>query len=458
MVPMTGFKWLLCPLLLIVLFGTEAKANTFTAASCNQTDVQSAINLASNGDTVNIPNGTCSWTGSINLTKQITLQGVSTTCYTVGACGLVIQDNNTNTCNGSPCPDNAVLLIVNQGASFHTVIANMSFQPGASLPANNAGAYILVRGNGGLVPLLHDVYTNENNFQLEQAIQWMVTGGVIWHLFVDSTNNTNGACGGPILGSDSGSLLIKGNKNWDDASTMGTLDDGTNNTYIEDSTFQFVGQSPDMDDNARVVLRHVTFTNISGMLTHGPTSTFGARHVEIYDNTFNYTNTNKDAQRWVWGRAGTFVITGNTVAANSGGCHGTRDSWTFIVESATRGTGHGCCTSLQCFHQPGTGSDGTSGHTSMSPSQTPNDTFQQSDPIYIWGNSGAGASKLGMNDADMSCNTGNTTATFFHANQQYFLDNGAKPGWTRFTYPHPLRGTSSVGTPAPPTNLSAVVQ
>ena len=38
---------------------------------------------------------------------------------------------------------------------------------------------------------------------------------------------------------------------------MGTLDStGTQNTYIEDSVFNNVGQAPDVDDNGRVVLRH----------------------------------------------------------------------------------------------------------------------------------------------------------------------------------------------------------
>src|SRR5262249_5708899 len=38
-----------------------AHAATRTAASCNQTDVQNAINQAVDGDTVQIPAGTCTW-------------------------------------------------------------------------------------------------------------------------------------------------------------------------------------------------------------------------------------------------------------------------------------------------------------------------------------------------------------------------------------------------------------
>jgi hypothetical protein len=432
--------WLVVAFLLTPLFGREVQANTITAASCQTSDVQAAVNSASDGDTVVIPNGSCTWTNGITTTKQITIQGAS-----VG--GVVITDG----------AGGADLLTMTSGNSYHVTIANLKF-----LPGTGTGNYITMHGTGTMVPLMHDMDFNLPNFQLKHAVQWLVNGGVIWNTTFESTNNLSGACGSQI-GSDSGSLLIKSNIPWDDASTMGTLDaNGDKNVYIEDSTFSYVGQAPDMDDNARVVLRHDTFSNISGMLTHGPTSAYGGRQVEIYDNTFSFTNLNRDIQRWVWGRAGTFVITGNSVDAITSGCHGSRDSWVFIVESATYKTGHGCCTSWMCWHQPGSGSDGTSGHSYLSTSQTPNDTYQQSDPIYIWGNTGTGASKFGMNDQPDSCGNGLTTSDFLHSGTDYFLDAGAKPGWSRYPYPHPLRqgvgSTSSNSNVAAPSGLTATVQ
>lgn len=414
---------------------------TFTAASCNTSDVQTAINSAANGDTVVIPNGSCSWSSGISTGKQITLQGAT-------AGGVTITHN----------AGSGTLLTVNIGSSFHTTIANLNF-----LPGGGTGNYITVQGTG-MVPLMHDCRFNLPNFQLQQAVQWNVTGGVIWNTTFESTQNLSGACGSQV-GSDSGCLVVKPTKNWDDASTLGALDTtGTNNLYIEDSVFSNVGQCPDMDDNARVVVRHSQIIGSSG-LTHGPTSTYGGRQFEFYDNAMTYPNINRNLNRYFWTRAGTGVITGNSVQALSGQCYGNKDSFTFIVESATRAQSHGCCTSYMCFHQPGSGSDGTSGHTFLSPSQTPYDSFQQSDPIYIWNNTGAGQTNVGLNDSDMSCSTGNTTATFFVRNRDYFVDgtsnpnNGAKPGWARFTYPHPLRqGTGAGSSPAPPTNLQATVQ
>src|SRR5207237_9186210 len=116
-------------------------------------------------------------------------------------------------------------------------------------------------------------------FNLETAVQWIVTGEVIWHTTFEATQNLSGTCCSEI-GSDSGSLVVKPGIPWDNASTLGTLDSsGTTNLYIEDSTFSYVGQAPDMDDNARVVVRHTSFIGSSG-LTHGPTSTYGGRQFE----------------------------------------------------------------------------------------------------------------------------------------------------------------------------------
>lgn len=45
----------------------KASANTITAASCSQTDVQNAINSASDGDTVLVPAGSCVWSNGVTI-------------------------------------------------------------------------------------------------------------------------------------------------------------------------------------------------------------------------------------------------------------------------------------------------------------------------------------------------------------------------------------------------------
>jgi hypothetical protein len=403
---------------------------TINAASCAVTDVSAAIATAANGDTVQIPNGSCTWTSGISTSKQITLQGAS-----VGGVTITHQAGAAD------------LLSFTIGSSFRTTIANLRFMPGTG-----TGNYLTVDGSG-LPPLLHDSYFNVPNFQLKHAVQWFVTGGVIWNTTFESTNNLSGACGTQV-GSDSGSLVVKPKISWDAASTMGTLDTNCDkNLYIEDSVLSNVGQMPDVDDGGRVVLRHNQIISAAG-LTHGTTSSYGGRHVEIYDNTMTYPNTKRNLNRWFWFRGGTSVITGNAIDAISGSCYGNKSSFVFAVENAQRSDGgHGCCTGYMCFHQPGSGSDGSSGHTNLSAGQSPNDSFQISDPVYIWGNSGTGSGvgKVGLNEGQpLQCGSGAfSTASFFKLNRDYFVDSGAKPGWARYPYPHPLRGSVGPGIPAP---------
>src|SRR5215469_3352790 len=65
-------------LALSTLLAFGAKAATINAASTSLTDVQTAINSASTGDTVQLPTGTSHWTAAISLTKSITILGNGT--------------------------------------------------------------------------------------------------------------------------------------------------------------------------------------------------------------------------------------------------------------------------------------------------------------------------------------------------------------------------------------------
>lgn len=53
------------------------------AATCSQADVQSAVNAAADGNTVVVPNGTCTWNDPVRLSNT---KGVTLRCQTVGSC------------------------------------------------------------------------------------------------------------------------------------------------------------------------------------------------------------------------------------------------------------------------------------------------------------------------------------------------------------------------------------
>ena len=53
----------------------KAVAATITAASCSSANVQAAINSASRGDTVSVPEGSCTWSSEVAIDKAIRIQG-----------------------------------------------------------------------------------------------------------------------------------------------------------------------------------------------------------------------------------------------------------------------------------------------------------------------------------------------------------------------------------------------
>jgi hypothetical protein len=87
------------------VFGAaHVKAATVNASSCSASAVQSAINSASNGDTVSVPAGNCTWSSQINLlnAKGVSLigAGAGKTVITVGTTGPVLgMDTITGTNN-----------------------------------------------------------------------------------------------------------------------------------------------------------------------------------------------------------------------------------------------------------------------------------------------------------------------------------------------------------------------
>jgi hypothetical protein len=275
-------------------------------------------------------------------------------------------------------------------------------------------------GSGSKVPLLNDcAFEIKNRFGNSTdvvAVSWLAQGGVVWNSYFVGVG---GGLGGQCC-PEGGSILLRSPRAWNTPSTMGGLDaNGTINVYFEDSTFKDFGQSPDVDDNGRLVIRYSLLDGLSG-LTHGFTSSFGGRHVEYYNNTFQSTTNNRNiAGRYFWLRAGTGVFTDNVVTSQNQG-YGTP----ILLDIGDN-------TSPQPYpqaRQPGWGHNGST---------------NVSDPIYIWNQSGNAAYTWDVN---------NGWGSNVQLNRDIFVNNGAKPGYSKYTYPHPLRGsgTASSGTTSGP--------
>ena len=76
---------------LFLLASGAAQAKNITALSPSLANVSTAINSAANGDTVVVPAGTAVWTGTLVITKGITLMGQTTTNPVAGT-----ADDKTN--------------------------------------------------------------------------------------------------------------------------------------------------------------------------------------------------------------------------------------------------------------------------------------------------------------------------------------------------------------------------
>jgi hypothetical protein len=409
--------------IVIAVFGTaRSEAATITAASCQRDAVNSAISSASDGDTVLIPNGSCSWTSGISTTKQITVRAQNYTPTPMGA-----TSRSVTITNNSSTP----LFQLQSGNSYHVGVGGIRFNEGSG-----NGNAIRFTGTGSKVPLLYDCYF-QNKARFGSApevavISWLAQGGVMWNIFMDGTGFGTSGDGDPGPSIAAIGIHFKSPRAWTTASTMGTLDtNGTVNVYVEDSTFVNTAAG-DLDDAARVVMRHSLFDG-SVWITHGFTSLNGGRHWESYNNTYRVTSAERNhAGRYFWVRAGSGIFTNNVVNNSSvPQNYGSPDLF-LIGDNTSPG-------SYPMPRQPGGGHDGTA---------------YVSDPIYAWNNTGAQANAYGFQ---------NGWDAIVRLNRDVFVNNGAKPGYSPYPYPHPARTGGgggnpppSSGAPNPPTNLRIV--
>jgi hypothetical protein len=304
----------------------------------------------------------------------------------------------------------------------------------------------------GKMPIIHDNYFNVPNFRLLHAVH-LERNGVLVHSNVFESLTQSGSSGSGGSGSGNLDIVASDASSWSRASTMGGDDfDGTANVYIEDNTFTNIYlQAIDCSENARTVIRNNTF-NDSGFVCHGAdTGTYGARHTEVYDNTFVFHSsgtingiTYPLALNWWWYvRGGTGVVTGNTMPNINSSMWGNKSEVNFIVQQLHRKAGPNACVSTYpALHQVGQSHDNVSRVT---------------EPLYIWGNTGTGSPESpGMQDyTPDECGhdyVTYTTANWIRLGRDY-VTGVAKPGYVRYMYPHPLRG-SAAPVPEAPSNLS----
>jgi hypothetical protein len=170
------------------------------------------------------------------------------------------------------------------------------------------------------------------------------------------------------------------------------------------------------------------------------------RHAEVYNNNFIFTasgpgyNFPLNLNWWAYMRGGTGVWTDNAMQNITSGTWGNKPEIVMIVQNIRRRAGpYPCWTSYPAPHQVGQSHNGTSTVT---------------DPLYIWNNSGTGSQNPGLTDYDPDeCGRGLRTSSFVQSGRD-FVVGAAKPGYSKYTYPHPLTQSGPPGPALPaPSNL-----
>ena len=491
-------------------FCSNVLATTFSASTCNQTDVQTAItqavNAAHDGDVVSIPAGNCTWTGTMNqsFTHSLTIQGAGAISATSGGSSTTGSDATSITNNVGQ----AMMFATTSGKSFRfTGIAII----GTSV--NAANGMLEISGTSAAVRVDHcHIYTTSVGLRLDGSVL-----GVADHNFFESAigsqpNNPIAVHNG--TGWNGASSDLYADSSWADTDHFGS----SQFFFFEDNQW-LQGDIGDAHDGARYVLRYSTVTGTHGqMYNHGLTDARGrsTRAAEVYHMNFNRTV--QDGAPSYAINSGTLLYWGNTSTnyRNMVGQDYTRkDNGTYPYGTTPTGWGNcngttvstgwdGPSPGYPCLDQPGRGAgdllsgnfpnvvNTARGNVIASPRQVLS-------PVYLWNNTfnDAGFSPEGILGVGWSLFTDNTDYyQQFGTYAEPGIFNGttgvgqglvsarpstctAGPGgntpgvgywgtdtntlyvcnptntwtayYTPYTYPHPLTG--NLGQPAPPTNL-----
>jgi len=468
--------------LLILSVASRASAVTVTANSCSVTDVQTAVNNAGRGGTVNVPSGSCTWSATLNLAYGITLTGAGAGATVITSSGGVTLISTT--------PD---LIAVANGQSIK--ITGFTFDGGST-----ASALINIQGANGITGTIpyRNIIIGDNKFQNANPSSSTLVGAAI-----QANADSNGQIRGVIYHNtfDRCNIILRIFSNDDTGEwaniAFNQLSYGTSdNLYFEDNTIMYSssysGDNPgwiESGQGGRIVVRYNTwnltnattpqeiwdihgFQNWTGSVNSGQTSTMV---VEYYGNTL----INMGTYRWVnhrggWGMFYDNVLTGsggnsidlygmstpgscpsdisptplnyNPVVNNSYFFNNTKNGTNVpaimygsgnpthcsVTENANWWNQNSACTTSSCSGGIGTGTTPPTGScttgvgywVASTPSATASSSVIQGSSLY-------------------KCTAPNTWTKYY----------------SPFTYPHPLRsGSQSSGPPTSPVNLAATIQ
>ena len=259
----------------------------------------------------------------------------------------------------------------------------------------------LTRTRNGQPILIHDCYFESSN-STSDCIRANTNRGLIWN------------CSFSALPFSRAQLAIHHvdcpTDSWTTTALWGAADtDGTHELFIEDCDFHAWLNATDFDSNARTIMRHCLL-NEAGVGTHGAdTGDYGQRYFEFYDSEFAHvgfsTGQTLPNAWWFFVRGGTFVVTNCIIPQLTSTDFPGKLTWNMTVMNLQRDAGPNPCwgagISGNQYPAPrqvglgrvtGAGKDGE-GRTSDSVVYV-----GDSEPAYMWNNTGTGATLTGLSD------------------------------------------------------------
>ena len=433
-------------LVLSVLFVSGVRAQTINAASCNESDVQTALtSVSADGTTVVVPSGSCTWTTTLtyNQVYSTTIQG-QTTCSGTPASSCTDNTIITDNYNRSSGGDNPDLLINTvAGKSFRLTGFTFTQTNGTTTALTYLGI-LRIYGNSQSVRLDHCHFNNVNQTNVTFDGVFGVADHILAYIPSEFMRNLNSS----LFGVDT-----DGNNAFTQPTGFGT----NQFFFLEDSTMTGPSSNQGNGTNdcfrgGKFVVRYnvLDYSSVQGHATGHAGDDRGCRAAELYNNTF--TLSNDTGNYWQFNAfflsGGTALIWGNTFPSSTNyyshvvtahinrednatytqtpppagwgycgtGLNGTGSAWD---QSATSSTGYACMDQVgRGMGDMITGTFPTKCNSTLGCSTYNGQwTREAVDPVYEW------------NDT-WTC-TGSNNCTFWDsydpgitANQDYFLGYG----------------------------------
>lgn len=381
-----------------------------TALSCQRSDVQTAVNMAMNGDVVQIPAGpTCSWGGL----EKVTVTGKSLWIRGAGKAATIIRRGSyIDTANTSE-NDIALtaLFVFDCSAGTRVRFSDMSLQgngkEGSFVGTNNVTFPQLLAFDYGIKLWacrdfrVHDSRFEKFGYAGIDVRSRLPSGG---SASVRGVIDHNEFVGNMKFGLGYG-VAVSGSDDWP-APDYGSA----NNVFVEDNDFEDNRHNIAAGYGARYVFRHnrqvTTYRARNwGMVdAHGRAGgDHGTRAFEIYNNSFDMTGIPAPASAvGAVIRGGDGVFFNNTIRLGTSWAPG-NPPWGMILVREDSGS----C-GLNTAQYPG---------------------FDQTTDLYVWGNSNNNVSMGGDNWTDC--------AFYFKQGRDFHIK--PRPGYTPYVYPHPMR-------------------